>query len=79
MIGSNAFCKYAALLYGDRAISVQAHPEIRDDYMEGLMEKRGPGIVPAGILEQSHQKLGTPLDDKIIADQFAAFFKQPRG
>tara|TARA_R110002096_G_scaffold51912_2_gene135406 strand:+ start:1101 stop:1781 length:681 start_codon:yes stop_codon:yes gene_type:complete len=79
VIGSNAFCKYAALLYGDRAISVQAHPEIRDDYMEGLMEKRGPGIVPAGILEQSHQKLGTPLDDKIIADQFAAFFKQPRG
>jgi len=79
VIGTNAFCKNAALLYGDRAWSVQPHPEIRDDYMEGLLEKRGPGIVPDKILEQSRKKLGTPLDDKIIADQIAAFFKQPRG
>jgi len=79
VIGTNEFCKNAALLYGDRAWSVQPHPEIRDDYMEGLLEKRGPGIVPDKLLEQSYQKLGTPLDDTFIADQIAAFFKQPRG
>lgn len=79
VIGTSAFCEFAALQYGDRAWSVQPHPEIRDDYMKGLLDKRGPGIVPDDVLAQSHSKLGTPLDDKLIADQIAAFFKQPRG
>jgi GMP synthase-like glutamine amidotransferase len=78
VIGTNDFCKNAALVYGDRAWSVQPHPEIRDDYMLGLLEKRGPGIVPDEVLTDSHHKLGTPLDDQIIADQIADFFKQPR-
>lgn len=73
------FCENAALIYDDRVFTVQAHPEIRDDYLTGLMEKRAPGIVPAPVLEGARARLGTPLDDKMIADQIVAFFKQPRG
>ncbi|MDN5788369.1 type 1 glutamine amidotransferase [Pseudorhodobacter sp.] len=79
VIGTNAFCKNAALLYGDRVLTVQAHPEIRNDYLDGLMVARGPGIVPDPVLEASRERIGTPLDDQLIADQIAAFFKQPRG
>lgn len=78
VIGRNAFCENAALLYGDRAFSVQAHPEIRDDYLGGLIEKRGRGVVPDTVLDDSTARIGTPLDDKRVADQIAAFFKQPR-
>ena len=79
VVGSNAFCENAALIYGDQIYTVQAHPEIRDDYMDGLMRVRGPGIVPDPVLQASSARLGTPLDDKSVADQIAAFFKQPRG
>ncbi|WP_415233431.1 type 1 glutamine amidotransferase [Pseudorhodobacter sp.] len=79
VVGTNAFCENAALIYGDQIFTVQAHPEIRDDYMDGLMRVRGPGIVPDPVLQASSARLGTPLDDKSVADQIAAFFKQPRG
>lgn len=79
VVGTNSFCENAALLYGDSIYTVQAHPEIRDDYMEGLMRVRGPGIVPDAVLQGSRAQLGTPLQDKDVADQIAAFFKQPRG
>ncbi|WP_323007877.1 type 1 glutamine amidotransferase [Pseudorhodobacter sp.] len=79
VVGTNAFCENAALIYGDQIFTVQAHPEIRNDYMDGLMRVRGPGIVPDPVLQASSARLGTPLDDKSVADQIAAFFKQPRG
>lgn len=78
VIASNDFCKFAGFAYGDRAWSVQPHPEIRDDYLTGLLEVRGRGIVPEPELQTATERLGMPLDDKIIADQIAAFFKQPR-
>lgn len=79
VVGTNAFCQNAALAYGNSIYTVQAHPEIRDDYMEGLMRVRGPGIVPEPVLKESQDKLGTALDDADVADHIAAFFKQPRG
>jgi len=79
VVGTNEFCKNAALAYGNSIFTVQAHPEIRDDYMEGLMRVRGPGIVPEPVLKESQKKLGTALDDAAVADHIAEFFKQPRG
>jgi GMP synthase-like glutamine amidotransferase len=78
VIASNDFCKNAALIYGDRAFSVQAHPEIRDDYMAGLIRERGPGVVPDAELQNASVNLGTPLDDRVIADRIAEFFKLSR-
>lgn len=34
------FCKYAGLYYGDKAISVQAHPEFQNDYVRALTHLR---------------------------------------
>ena len=78
VIASNEFCKNAALIYGDRAFSVQAHPEIQDDYMSGLIKVRGPGVVPDAELQEASLNLGTPLDDRVIANRIADFFKRPR-
>lgn len=78
VIASSAFCENAALIYGDRAYSVQAHPEIDDRYLSGLLQVRAPGVVPEPIRKDALTRVGTPLDDKIVADRIAAFFKQPR-
>ncbi len=74
----NDFCENAALVYGDRAFTVQAHPEFRDAFVEGLMATRGPGLVPEAVMADARQKLGAPNDATRLADRIAEFFFKPR-
>ena len=74
-IASNAFCENAALLYDDRMFTVQAHPEFDAGFMEGLIEKRGKGLVPDAVLSAAAQALAEPLDSQPMAARIAAFFK----
>ncbi|QCP84943.1 type 1 glutamine amidotransferase [Cereibacter sphaeroides] len=78
VIASNSFCENAALLYGDYAFTVQAHPEFRDDFVEGLMRTRGPGVVPDDRLRAAEERLGQPNDAGRLADRIAQFFNQAR-
>lgn len=75
---SNAFCENAALVYGERAFTVQAHPEFRDNFVEGLIETRAKGVVPAPLLDQARARMGGALHSGNIADRIEDFFKAPR-
>lgn len=77
-IAENAFCAYPALVYGKKALTYQPHPEIRPAYLQGLIDKRGPGLVPAPLLDKATEENGMDLDDGQIADQIARFFKERR-
>ena len=77
-IGTNAFCENAALVYGDRAFTIQAHPEFSDDFVAGLMQTRGKGLVPDDLMAAAGQRLGAPNSSSAIADRIADFFKLPR-
>ena len=77
--GSNACCANAALIYEDRMFSVQAHPEFRAEFVDGLMKTRGKGVVPDAVLAAATARLDTALDSAGMAERIAAFFKQPRG
>ena len=79
VVGTNDFCINAALVYDDRGFTVQAHPEFRPDFIDGLMRTRGPGLVPEALMAEARAKLESPLDDRGIAGRIAAFFKMPRG
>ena len=79
VIASNDFCANAALLYDDRALTVQAHPEFRPEFVDGLMKTRGKGVVPDDLMAQAAKRLEAPLNDRSMARQIAEFFKQPRG
>ena len=78
VIASNDFCANAALLYDDRALTVQAHPEFRPEFVDGLMKTRGKGLVPDEVMAEAATKLDAPLQDKTMAARIAAFFKAPR-
>lgn len=78
VVASNDFCANAALLYDNRAFSVQAHPEFRSEFLDGLIKTRGKGVVPDEILAGAAQRLDRSLDDKSMAARIAAFFKEPR-
>ena len=76
--GRNAFCENAALVYGHRAFTVQAHPEFDDDFIQGLMDFRGKGLVPEDLLDRAAERMGEPKAATTIADRIEAFFKAPR-
>ena len=78
VIASNEFCTNAALLYDDLALTVQAHPEFESDFVDGLINTRGRGVVPDGLLKGATARLHQPNQNKTMADQIAAFFKAPR-
>lgn len=78
VIASNDFCTNAALLYDDRALTVQAHPEFRPEFVDGLMKTRGKGVVPDDLMAEAGKRLNQPLHDQTIAARIAAFFKAPR-
>ena len=75
--GSSAHCKYAMLTYGNRAISVQPHPEFSAKFMEDLIEARRD-VLPAEIAENALATLDRELNSVRLADQFEAFFKENR-
>ena len=78
VIASNDFCANAALLYDDRALTVQAHPEFRPAFVDGLMKTRGKGLVPDEVMAAAATRLADPIQDKTMAGRIAAFFKEPR-
>ena len=78
VIASNDFCANAALLYDDRAFTLQAHPEYRPDFIDGLMRVRGKGLVPDAVMAKAALRLSDPLQDQSMAAQIAAFLKEPR-
>lgn len=76
--GCNDFCRNAALVYGDRMFTVQAHPEFKSDFVDGLMKTRGKGVVPDRLMQEAGARLDQPIDDQIIARRIADFFKATR-
>lgn len=77
VIATNNFCTNAALLYPGHALTVQAHPEFRPEFVDGLMKTRGKGLVPDDVMAAAAERLEDDLADRTIARQIAAFFKNP--
>jgi GMP synthase-like glutamine amidotransferase len=76
VLASNSTCAYAILRYGNRAFTVQAHPEFRASFVEGLARTRGPGVVPDPLLQDAIARLGTPTDNTLLATQIRHFFTE---
>jgi GMP synthase-like glutamine amidotransferase len=77
-VATGEFCENAALVYDDRAFTVQAHPEFRDEFVGGLMRTRGKGRVPDEKMAAATEKLGRPNSSASMADRIADFFKKSR-
>ena len=78
VLASNPTCAYAALAYGDRAFSVQTHPEFSSAEIDYLLRLRAPGLVPDDKIARATANLDKPLDNRQLADRIADFFKEAR-
>ncbi|SNR25937.1 type 1 glutamine amidotransferase [Puniceibacterium sediminis] len=77
-ISSTDFCTHAAVLYGDRAFTIQPHPEINRTYIKGLLETRAPGVVPEDLRQDALAQLDNDTDSVRLAEMFALFFTEKR-
>ena len=78
VLAGNDFCENGILAYGDHIWTVQPHPEFSNDFVRGLIEKRGRGVVPEPILDSAAKGLNTPVDNPEIATFLTEFFKKER-
>jgi GMP synthase (glutamine-hydrolysing) len=77
VVASSNFCKYAMLSYGDKAMSVQPHPEFTPEFTRDLIAARA-NILPPDIAKKGLASLDAQLTSHKMADQFEAFFKKNR-
>ncbi len=76
--GTNDFCQYAMVTYGDTIWTVQAHPEYGNDFIQGLMETRGKGVVPDALMQAAANRKDAPDDNAKIGHHMAEFLKKVR-
>jgi GMP synthase (glutamine-hydrolysing) len=73
--GSSPFCRYAALVYGDWAWTVQPHPEFNSDFVADLIVARG-NVLPAEIAHSGNESLGAETSSPAVAEHIEKFFKK---
>ncbi|MDX8464634.1 type 1 glutamine amidotransferase [Mesorhizobium sp. VK23B] len=77
VVGSSAFCRFAALAYGDRAFTIQPHPEFRSDFFIDLIAARS-NILPAAVAGTALNGLERETASAAIADRMEDVFKRRR-
>jgi GMP synthase-like glutamine amidotransferase len=74
-IASSPFCAHAALVYGDRALTVQAHPEFPNEVVADLVRlRRGTGTYPDDLMEAAEGHLSSLPDSPELGRRIAGFF-----
>jgi GMP synthase-like glutamine amidotransferase len=74
-VGSTDFCQHAALLYGNRALTLQPHPEFYSDFIDGLLVARR-AILPPAIVDNAAETLALPIVRESIANTIRKFLKR---
>jgi len=75
VVSATPFCQYAALVYGDKAFTVQPHPEFSTAYVRDLVEARRE-ILPAEVTEHADDLTGAETDAPRIAGMIIDFFQR---
>ncbi|MEV8466977.1 type 1 glutamine amidotransferase [Fluviibacterium sp. DFM31] len=74
VLASSDMCRNAMLLYGDRALTVQPHPEFTPEFAAALLEARR-NVLPAEAAARAEAGQGIPTTAPHMLDRIAAFFR----
>ncbi len=77
VVASSDFCANAALLYGDRIFTVQAHPEYGPAELGGLITHRSAAVEPDRVAA-ARETLADPLDSAEVGRMMGRFFRERR-
>ena len=76
VFAASEFCQYAGLIYDNRIITFQAHPEFSLAYEDSLVDLRKGVVIPAETAEQGLDSLrqqGATTDSLTVAQWMATF------
>lgn len=78
VFAASDFCRYAGLIYGEKIITFQAHPEFNLDYETELVDLRKGAVIPdetadAGL--ETLRKQGAATDSLVVAKWMAKFLE----
>ena len=75
IIASTDFCANAAMMIGDKILTIQPHPEFTAPLVAGLIKHRGRGNVPDDLLDAAEGGLESATDNATFAQRMAAVLK----
>ena len=75
VVGKSPFCENAVLVYDDRILTTQPHPEFEPEMVTDLITYRGRGLVPDDLLDDAEGNNQAALHNKQMAEKFAKFLK----
>lgn len=75
VVGRTDHCRYAAIQYGQQALTIQSHPEFNDAFVEDLLAERGH-LFPSHNVSQARASLGKPLDNTSVSAVLRDFILQ---
>ncbi|MCA0045172.1 type 1 glutamine amidotransferase [Celeribacter litoreus] len=79
VLGGNDFCENAALVYDDRILTIQPHPELSNPIIADYLKARANDpAYPADLIALARDENTKPTDDKRFADLMAEFLIQGR-
>jgi len=67
---------FGGLLYDFPALSVQFHPEFETAYVAALLDRFQGFRLPESVVVASREGLEGPLDNAVIAETFAGFYRR---
>lgn len=77
VIGASDLCANAMLSYGDKALTVQPHPEFSHAFLQDLLNARRD-VLPAHIADGAQARIGGDLTSSGYAMKFEEFFRRAR-
>ena len=76
VIAKSDFCKYAGVVYGKKAYTIQPHPEFSNTiFADYVSARRDSTAYPRSMMDRADQLVNVPTQDAVIASDIAAFFK----
>lgn len=75
VLAHSEFCPYAALAYGETAMSVQPHPEFDASFKRDIIGLRRGTAIPEAIADAALETLDGPTDSEMFGRWMTNFFR----
>jgi len=79
LVAGNEFCENAILAYGDRAFTIQSHPEFTNETIADYARmRRGTLTYPDALIDRAADETANATEGRAAIQQIASFFRQSR-
>ncbi len=78
VLAHSEFCPYAALAYGETAMSVQPHPEFDASFKRDIIGLRRGAAISEAIADAALENIDEPTDSEMFGRWIANFFRHAK-